>query len=233
MTKEWSEDIELMLTKIRLNALMRSNYHKASYFLMLGRLKYFRIPVIILSAFSSVFSIALQNLVRQEVVSLTCCFLSLLVGLIGSLELFLQVQKQMKIDLHSAKGFHNIGSFITKMLILLPKNRAVDVTSFLDETFNCYTNLIESSIINDRILHDKLLGLDLIESNITPDQNLKLKLLNDTIQVQEVIDPVSSPFSPRTLLNIFSRNASLAGTVNNTPRNPITRLDIDKLSRVV
>ena len=231
MTKEWSDDIELMLSKIRLNALMRSKYHKASYFLMLGRLKYFRIPVIILSAFSSVFSIALQNLVHQEVVSLTCCFLSLLVGLIGSLELFLQVQKQMEIDLHSAKGFHNIGSSITKMLILLPENRAVDGTSFLDETFNDYTNLVESSIINDRTLHDKLLGLDLIESNITPDQNMKL--LNDTIQVQEVIDPASTPSSPRTMLNIFSRSASLAGTVNNTPRNPITRLDISRLNSAV
>ena len=121
--KEWSGDIEHILSKIRLNALMRSKYHKSSYFLMLGgRLKYFRVPVIILSAFSSVFSVALQNLAPQEAVSLTCCFLSLLVGLIGSLELFLQVQKQMEIDLHSAKGFHTISSSITKMLLLLPEN---------------------------------------------------------------------------------------------------------------
>jgi hypothetical protein len=112
------------------------------------------------------------------------------------------------------------------MLLLQPENRPIDGSSFLDETFNDYTNLVESSIINDRILHDKLLGLDLIESNITPEQNLKL--LNDTMQVQEVIDPVSSPSSPRTLMNIFSRSASLAGT----PRNPITRLDLDRLNSV-
>ena len=231
MTKEWSEDIECILSKIRLNALMRSKYHKASYFQMLGLLKYFRIPVIILSAISSVFSVALQTLVDQQIVSLLCCFISLLVGLIGSLELFLQVQIQMELDLHNAKGFHSIGSSITKMLILQPENRAVDGTSFLDEIFNAYNNLVEASIIKDRALHDKLLGLDLIESNITQDQNILI--LNDMMQVQEFIDPSSAPSSPKTILNIFSRNASLSGTTNNTPRNQITRLDIDRLNSAV
>jgi hypothetical protein len=112
------------------------------------------------------------------------------------------------------------------MLILLPENRSIDGISFLDETFNCYTNLVESSIVNDRLLHDKLLGLDLIESNITPDQNMKL--LNDEIQVQEVIDPTST--SPKlSIMNIFSRNAS----VNNTPRNFISKLDVERLSNVL
>ena len=56
MSKGWSLDIENMLDKLRLNCLMRSKFHKSSYFLLKARLKYFRIPVIVLSGLSSVFN---------------------------------------------------------------------------------------------------------------------------------------------------------------------------------
>ncbi len=66
--KEWSTDIENVLDKLRLNCILRTKYHKSSYFMLKARLKYFKIPVIVLSGLSSVFNVALYNLVSQEVV---------------------------------------------------------------------------------------------------------------------------------------------------------------------
>lgn len=208
--KEWTDDIENILVKIRLNALIRSKYHKASYFRMLSLLKYFRIPVILLSGLSSVFSVALQNLMQQYIISLLCCFISLTVGLIGSVEMFLQIQKQTEIDLHSAKGFHLVSSNITKMISIKPENRPIDGHAFLDEIFNEYNSLIETSVITDKTLHDKLLGLDLIEMPLSESQNIKM-FMNE-IDIAAIIKPLNTPpvMSPRSSMLRMFRNESFS-----------------------
>ena len=86
----WTSDIEEILEKMRIACLIRSKYHKKNYFKMLSLLKYFRIPIIILSSINSVFNVALTNYMSQIEISLLCCFISLITGLIGSIELFLQ-----------------------------------------------------------------------------------------------------------------------------------------------
>ena len=122
----WSDDTENVLKKIRLNSLLRSKYHKMSYFTMNKLLKYFRIPVIVLSGLSSVFNIALQRYIAADTASLICCFISLTVGLIGSIEMFLQIQKRMEIDLHNSKSFAFLATDISKLLNLSREHRTVD-----------------------------------------------------------------------------------------------------------
>ena len=90
----WPEDADYLLENIRCNSIILSDYHKTQYFVLQSRLKYFRIPIIIISAFASVLNIGLQPYLDQSYISVLCAMLSLITGLIGSIELFLQVQKK-------------------------------------------------------------------------------------------------------------------------------------------
>jgi len=209
---EWSSDIETVLIKLRLNSLLRSKYHKASFEYMANLLKYFRIPVIVLSSLSSVFNVALQNLMDYRTSSLICCFISLSVGLIGSIELFLQIEKRKEIDLHNSKNYELIANDITKMLTLKPENRSIDGKQFLEDTMNKYNSLCDLSTVGDKVLHNRLLELNII-SNISEEEELKI------FRSQKSWNPY------KTLLDLH-RNS-----FQNTPPNSPTQTDGDRTPR--
>jgi len=158
---EWPTDVDAMLENIRCNSIILSDYHKTKYFFLQSRLKYFRIPVIIISAFASVFNIGLQPWVDQGYISVICCMMSLVTGLIGSIELFLQVQKKMESDLLYSRDFYLLAIDIYKVLSLEPKNRHGDGISYLDEKFNVYRKMVENSNILDKSIMDQLAPIDI------------------------------------------------------------------------
>ena len=158
----WTPDIEIILNKLRIKSLLLSKYHKTSYFKYQVLLKYFRIPVILLSGINSVFNIALNNLIPIETASLLCCFMSLLVGIIGSIELFLQIQKQMDIHLNNSTKYCILANDIDKMTTLNIENRSTDGLAFLEDYQNKFNSLMQTSIITDRKINKKLM---IVESN--------------------------------------------------------------------
>lgn len=175
MLGHWTDDVENMLLKLRLNSLLRSKYHKQSYFRMNSMLKYFRIPMIIFSALISVFSMS-----EFYLKSYINCTLGLLISIISSIELFLQIQKRMEIDLHNSKAFSSLAIEITKIINLQRENRNIDGLKFLDDKMNEYNSLVDLSIVTDIKLHEVLLGINLI-NNLSNENELKL-LANGNIQ---------------------------------------------------
>jgi hypothetical protein len=157
---KWPSDIDSILENIRCNCIILSEYHKAKYFFLQSRLKYFRIPVIILSAFASVFNIGLQPFLEQGYISIVCCMMSLVTGLIGSIELFLQIQKRMESDLLYSRDFYLLAIDIFKMLSLKISHRNGTGANFLDEKFNIYRKMVENSNIIDRKILDQLAPID-------------------------------------------------------------------------
>jgi hypothetical protein len=184
-SQTWGEDIEEALERLRITCLLRSKYHKNNYFRMLALLKYFRIPTIILSSASSVFNVALLPYMVQENLSLLCCFISLFVGLIGSIELFLQVQKRMETDLLNAKDFYLISIDICKILELDRKNRNCNGRTFLDEKFSSYRHLVETSIITDKDVHENIISLTLVDHF---SESEKFDIVNKNISVSKMMD---------------------------------------------
>ena len=59
-------------------------------------LKYFKIPVIILSSINSVIAIGLSTFIIQTLVSVITCIISLISAMLGSIELYLGIQKTME-----------------------------------------------------------------------------------------------------------------------------------------
>ena len=176
----WTPDIEIILNKLRIKSLLLSKYHKTSYFKYHNLLKYFRIPVILLSGLNSVFNVALQNLIPIETVSLLCCFLSLIVGLVGSIELFLQIQKQMDIHLHNSTKYCIIANDIDKMTTLDIENRSTDGLSFLEDYRNQFNSLMQTSIITDRKIRKKLMIIESKKGNFDDEHFMMMISGNNT-----------------------------------------------------
>jgi len=141
----WTDGIELSLNDIKNKSLVNSEYHKKNYYYFKGYLKYFRVPTIVLSGLNSVFSVGLQPYVSQDTISVLCCSISLVCGIIASLELFVGIQNMMEKELISSKEFYILSSDILKTLSVERQYRFLNGKIYLDNIHAKYCNLIEQS----------------------------------------------------------------------------------------
>ena len=155
-TNGWSSDVESILENIRLNCVMLSSAHKKKYLFFKSYLKYFRIPIIIISGFTSVVSVGLQPYCAQSFISASTCVLSLVCSIIGSIELFLSIQSSMEEELIASKDFYLLGIDIFKVLSLTRENRSINGKVFLEEKFSTYEKLIENNSPIQKSLKDTL-----------------------------------------------------------------------------
>jgi hypothetical protein len=163
-----SNDIEGVLDKIRQNSNLLANYHRKRFLLLKSTLKFYRIPIIVISALNSVGAVSLQGFLGQTYISLINMFLSLIVGVIGSIEMFYQITKQLEIELIGSKEFYILSCDIYKWLSLSPENRVSSPKEFLNESYTRYIKLIETSITLKKRVEDKLMVIDQPTPPTTP-----------------------------------------------------------------
>ena len=165
MENDWDRDIEKVLDNIRINSLYLSTKHKARYFSLSNSIKWYRLPVIIMSGANSIVSVGLQEYIAQSILSLTVSLISLLCSIIGSIELYLKKNARMEADLISYTQYYLLSVEIYKTLTLLPDNRPIPAREYLQKIFNEYTKLIESSNPLETAITDKLLPVDMDKPN--------------------------------------------------------------------
>lgn len=172
----WTPGIENILNSIRLNSLNLSELYKKRYVKMKGMLRFFKIPILILSSCNSVLSVGSDAFyLPNEYVSIIVCVLSLLCGIIGSIELFLSIQKQMESDLEASKGFYILSITIFKTLSIETANRNGEPKLFMEEVFSEYKKLIENSNIIEKKILDQLIDMQQYIANNKPDNYLSLE----------------------------------------------------------
>ena len=160
------DDIENLLENIRLNCVVLNKEHKKRYIKLKNTLKWFRIPIIVLSGMNSLLSVSLQNYLEQGIISISTAMVSLMCGIIGSVEMYLSIQQNMEMELITSKDYYLLGIDIFKILSLKEQNRNVDLKVFLDEKFQVYQKLVENSNILEKKVLDKLCPV--FEPNVTP-----------------------------------------------------------------
>ena len=159
LNHEWSDDIEEVLESIRHNAFVMSGHHKSLYLSFKDQLKYYKIPVIIISGFNSVTAVGLQPYMPQHIISGLTCVLALVCGMIGSIELFLGIQASMETELNASKNFYLLAINIYKTLTLDRERRPIPGQDYLDDVYTEYTKYFENSaLLNKRDISDKLFG---------------------------------------------------------------------------
>lgn len=145
----WTESIERILDKMRINCVNLSEYHMFKYRRYKRYLMFFRIPIIVLSGANVFTSVGLQSYISQPSISIINSISSLICGIITSVELFLNIQKKMETDLVSHKDYYRLSIDIFKVISLERNIRKVDGKTFLDQKFSEYEKLIKSSNVFD------------------------------------------------------------------------------------
>jgi len=188
-----SSDIETILDKIRRNSIQLSWSHKQTYEKLKLKLYYFKLPTIVLSAINSVFSVGLSAYMKQQDVSVINCLMSLVCGIIVSVELYLQLEKSLSIEYDVSKSYYLLGIEIQRFLLTKRENRTIDCQPFLDKSYNQYTKLFENSRLLKKSIHDNLTDLQtddkLPDITITPSQSAasnSIRLNNQTDAITEI-----------------------------------------------
>jgi hypothetical protein len=171
-----SDDIESILDRIRRNSIQLNYAHKKKYEMLKNKLVYFRLPTICLSAINSVFSVGLSAYMAQQDVSVINCLISLVCGIIVSVELYLQIEKAMSVEYDVSKSYYLLSIEIQRFLLTNRENRTIDCMPFLDKSYNQYSKLFENSRLLKKSIHDNLTDLKdddkLPGITITPTQSV-------------------------------------------------------------
>ena len=165
--ESWSLKIEAICEDVLTNIKLLSEIHKTNYLVLKIYLFRLKIPVIVLSAFNSIVSVGLSNYTTQSITSTITCLLSLCVGLLGSLELFIGVSTKMDIEYSTYKSLKVLGIKISHTLKLEPCNRDMNGDIFLKEVISEYESIFKNSLINVMDINDDLLKMP-IKSPLTP-----------------------------------------------------------------
>ena len=166
----WTSDYEIVLEEIRINSVNQAIQHKKKYFMYMQLNKWFRIPTIILSSFGSVASVGLQSYFKQQNVSALTCLISLTIGIINSIEIFLKINETTELELETSKHFYNLATDIHKILALTQFNRSTSAKETLDEMYRRYVELMEKSNLISSSYKDVLITL--------PKKNSKYPILS-------------------------------------------------------
>jgi len=165
---DWTDDKEAILSAVKHNCVILQKIHKKKHLELGHTLKYFRLPVIVMSAFNSVLSVGLQPYIEQQIISVTNCLISLIVGIIGSIELYLAIQSRMELEISLSKDYYILSINIFKVLTLKRENRNIDADSFLENVYADYQNLIKkSNLMKKKVEDNLLLPIQLHGTNLT------------------------------------------------------------------
>ena len=155
MENNYSPDVEQVLENIRINSILLYKEHQKRYLYYKDVLKYFKVPIIVISSISSIVSVSGQY-ISQDIISVMNMLLGLLCSIIGSMELFLAISSSMIQELSTSKDYHILAMEISKCLTLDREHRGVDGKTFLEQCFGTYVKLIENSLVVRKKLEDKL-----------------------------------------------------------------------------
>lgn len=144
----WTPDILKMLENLLLNSNNYKENQRKHIFLLSYQLNFFKLPLILLSALNSVFSIGLSAFIEQETVSVLNCLISLLITVIGSVELYLAIQKKLEMRLQSFHHFESLCNKIAATLRLDASNRTGTGPAFLQEILNEYKAGLDTVLLN-------------------------------------------------------------------------------------
>jgi hypothetical protein len=153
----WSDDYENILESLRLNAVYMSRSHKKKYFRFKQMSNYFRIPTIVLSAFASVIAVGSDPYLKQQNISGITCLVSMIVGILNSIELYLKLQEAVELELDKSKKWYELSAGIYKVLNLDPCHREGEPNDILQKFYDEYMVLFQESSLSAVNYSDKLL----------------------------------------------------------------------------
>lgn len=159
-TNTWNTELVTLLDKIRLNAYVMSEKHRKRFIMFTSWSKYFDLPIIICSVFSSSFS-SLGTIPLQQS-NLITTSISMFIAVLTSIKLYLNLSSNINDEIALSKDFYILSVSIFKIIKLNEQDRKVDPLDFLNSNYNQYIKLIEqSSLLQHNIKKDELINIEI------------------------------------------------------------------------
>lgn len=159
----WSNDIEERLEAIQDNSAQQALISKQEYLNLLHIQKFFKIPIIVISGVNSVFAVGLGSYTSQSTVSIINCILAFICATVGSIELYLNINRKIEISLSSFQSFYLLSIKINSTLKLNREHRSeLDARKFLFDCLNEYESLFKNNNVSLENINDKLVNIELI-----------------------------------------------------------------------
>ena len=147
-----------ILEKIRCNCILLSNAHKERYIELNNMLKYYKIPVIVISGVSSLMSVS-QEFLPQKIITICNGLFGLSCSIIVSIEMYLAISSQLAQSASLTKEFYTLSTNIYKSLELASHNQTdIDLT-YLESIYGEYTSLCANSYIVKKKIIDNMIPL--------------------------------------------------------------------------
>ena len=169
----YSKDILDIMDKIRLNSSNMSKQHKNNYFYYKWVSTLFRVPTIVISSISGVFSVGTQAYMNQNTISGIVCLLSLIISIINSIELYLHISDNVETELEMSKKYYILSCDLYKLLMLEDSNRPDNPKDQLKMYYSQYIDLYNESLLMKNTKYDKLINFKL------PNDSLKNEIEKD------------------------------------------------------
>lgn len=151
----WTRDIVDVLQKIRKNSYSLHRKHTKRYIEYKALSRYFDLPTIVLSVFSSSFSSL--NVIDDQNKNLITTLISMFIAVLTSIKLYLNLSNVINDENSLSKDYYILSIDIYKILNLDEENRNVDAEAFLSECYSKYVKLTEqSTILYKNIKRDEL-----------------------------------------------------------------------------
>ena len=168
----YTKDILEIMDKIRLNSSNMSKQHKTNYFYYKWVSTLFRVPTIIISSISGVFSVGTQAYMNQNTISGVVCLLSLMISIINSIALYLHISDNVEIELEMSKKYYILSCDLYKLIMLEDSNRPAEPLEQLKKYYSQYIDLYNESLLMRNNKYDKLLNFTIPNiNNIEKDNN--------------------------------------------------------------
>ena len=167
----WTNEILDILERIRFNSVQLSHRHTKQYKQYNELTKWFDLPIIVCSVFSSSFQTL--NAVQQKYALSITTAISMFITILSSTKLYLNLASNINSEIDLSKSYYILSINIYKTMSLKPDE---DAKAYLDLCFNEYTKLIEQSNILLKDINKDLLTITLNNDNtslgnITPNRD--------------------------------------------------------------
>ena len=171
---DWNDELMSLLDKIRLNSVAMSDKHRKRFLEFKSITKYFDLPVIVCSVFSSSFSSL--NSVPSSQSQLITTSISMFIAVITSIKLYLNLASNINEEISLSKDFYILSVSIFKIAHLKESDRGVEPMQFLNECYSQYIKLIEqSSLLRKNIQKDELIRINMPKSYGSSSSNLSIE----------------------------------------------------------
>jgi hypothetical protein len=228
----WTIRIDTLLHVLRENCNYMSKYHNYKYQYYKERLKWFRIPIIVFSAVNAFIAVGIQSYTAQTNISAINSAISLICGVLTSVELFLNIQKKMENELLSHKDYYVLGLDIFKMVSLDVSRRNLDGRAYLDEKYNEYQKLMQNSNIVDIEYYTNIYDLNLDPISAAEEGGHHLPYpLPSPLPHNQVQTPLTKPTTQRIKSGIYKIYDPTTHNINKCRKN--TKNNIELLSRTL